>query len=81
MKQSSNPLNIPKLPKKLSDNYKVVKVLGEGEFAIVLLAIHRTARKYVAIKAIDKAHKEIRRHPEVLKIEVSYNTICSSYKP
>ena len=38
----------------VEEKYKIIKILGEGSFGQVCLAIHRSSHKKVAIKKIEK---------------------------
>ena len=37
----------------IEEKYKIIKILGEGSFGQVCLAIHRASHKKVAIKKIE----------------------------
>ena len=41
-------------PETTCDAYKIGKVMGKGAFGKVNLAIHRLAKKFVALKSINK---------------------------
>lgn len=74
------------------DQYKTIKVLGEGSFGKVKLAIHQPSGRQVALKIIPRrkllsrdmvgrVEREIQylqllRHPHIIKLYVSFASFC-----
>lgn len=74
------------------DQYHTVKVLGEGSFGKVKLAIHQPSGRQVALKIISRrkllsrdmigrVEREIQylqllRHPHIIKLYVNHSPLC-----
>lgn len=74
------------------DQYQTVKILGEGSFGKVKLAIHQPSGRQVALKIISRrkllsrdmigrVEREIQylqllRHPHIIKLYVSSFVLC-----
>lgn len=53
MKKSTGPTQTRQVVFNISQNFKVLKILGEGAYGIVALAVHLPTETKVAIKKIE----------------------------
>lgn len=62
---------MPQLPEKLDNNYEVIRKIGNGTYAVVVLARHKKfINEEVAIKIIDKTNEDFKKNPKLLENEV-----------
>lgn len=88
--QVQSPATVRDMQRK--DQYKTIKVLGEGSFGKVKLAIHQPSGRQVALKCISRRkllsrdmvgrvdreiqYLQLLRHPHIIKLCVCASSIC-----